>query len=200
MHIVMRRTIIFEMVSYSLCVAFFLVSMVSSLTQYQFEQVVIFGYYCALHISCLLLQHALQLKRGNGTHVMRLPLIIFSVLLLGTLLIAIFVCIQNSLQLYSFTTWNWFFTVHSVTLDTSLQLTLYSACAIVQCFKLKQYYTNGKKAKTTPIATCIAVVSWLSLSLILLHIICILCFPGKKFIAIVQVSYLMVQVVLLIPL
>lgn len=131
---------------------------------------------------------------------MRIPLFIFSGLLIAVLIACITVCVINASQITAFNSWNFFYYVHITTLDESLQVILYSACAIVQCLKIKQYLTQEKPMRERKLATGILVITVISLCLLLSHIVCLLWYPGKESIAIIQISYVAIQVILLLPL
>lgn len=50
-HIALRKTLVFECVGFTFCFAFYLLSVASTLTNYQFKEMIVFAYYCALHIT-----------------------------------------------------------------------------------------------------------------------------------------------------
>lgn len=64
------------------------------------------------------------------------PLIVFSMLFGGVMIVAFAVCFLNATQLSFWSNYVMFVIIHLNTLDTILEIVLYSACAVVQMIKI----------------------------------------------------------------
>lgn len=63
-HDALKKTLIFEGISFSFCFVFYMLSVLSNLTNYQFKEMIVFAFYCALHITQLSLHNALSLRNA----------------------------------------------------------------------------------------------------------------------------------------
>ena len=96
-HVALRKTLVFEGVSFTLCFVFYVISIVSTSVNYQFNSMMVFAFYCALHITQLALHNALtlrneaQLRAHHHVGMSKCPLVTFSVLLGGILIIALII-------------------------------------------------------------------------------------------------------------
>ena len=50
---VLTRCLVFEMVTFTLCFVLYLLSMFSVLVKYQFKQMVVYAFYCAINVAFL---------------------------------------------------------------------------------------------------------------------------------------------------
>ena len=166
----------------------------------------VFAFYCALHITQLALHNALtlrneaQLRAHHHVGMSKCPLVTFSVLLGSILAIAFIISLQN-LTANSF--WDSYFmlyAVHLATLDTTLALILYGSCAVVQAIKIKNFFGEKERKYLKPFAWVGLFFSVMMFCLLVTHMVCIIWYPGKEVIAWIQVLSLYWSTCLMLPL
>jgi len=167
---------------------------------------IVFAYYCALNITFLLLHNALAMRNGAqfklSTHggMTRCPLYVFSVLLVGILIIAIVICFLNATQLSFWTSYLMFVIIHLSTVDMVLEIILYICCSFVQVFKIWNFFGEKTRNYIKPQAILGLIFSFIMLSLFIIHIVCIIWYPTKEALAWLNIVSLYWQTAIILPL
>jgi len=202
-----KKTIIFEGTFFALCWIFYALSILSAFTNYQFKEMVVFCFYCSLHLSFLSLHNCLALKSKAQAQMLykhkgmsRCPLFTFSILLGLVMVIVVCVCFLNAAQVNFWSSSVIFATVHLVTLDSSLQILLYSSCAFVQLMKISQFFSVSEKKYLKPLAWFGLLVSVVIFCLFIMHIVTLIWFPAKSVLAALQIASLIWSSCVMLPL
>lgn len=93
-----------------------------------------------------------------------------------------------------------FYLVHLCTVDTALEIILYGSCAVVQAIKIKNFFGEKERKYLRPLAWIGLFFSFAMFCLLILHIVCIIWYPGKSVIAWIQIISLYWSTVLMLPL
>lgn len=201
------RTLVFETVFFGFCWLFYAVSVTSSFTNYQFKQIVVFGFYTTLHTTFLSLHNCLAIKSKaqlemlyKHTGMSRCPKYTFGVLLFGVWITVFIICIFQMAGLNAWNSYYAFTIIHLEAMDTWAQILLYLCCAVVQACKICQFFSTTEKKYLKPFAWCGFVFSIVIFCLFVLHIVSLIWFPGRDVLAWLQVVTLAWSSVLMLPL
>merc|ERR1712216_1025355 len=103
-------------------------------------------------------------------------------------------------QLNFWESWSYFYLVHVTTLDTTIQIILYAACATVQGLKIKSFFRSKMRRYLKPLAWLGLVFSCVIFCLFVSHIIFLIWYPGKKYLAILGMTSMIWSSCLMLPL
>lgn len=93
-----------------------------------------------------------------------------------------------------------FYVVHSEFLDIILEVTLYATCAFVQLIKMFNFVGERKRKYFSVLALVGAIVALLLFVLNVVHIILLIWYPGKEVLGVIQVGYVMIASLVMLPL
>lgn len=95
------KTLIFEGISFGLCWALYMISILTQDTNYQFRQAVVFVFYCSIHLTYLSLHNCMAMKSMDQIELKykhkgmsRCPLYSFSLLYLAVLVVLFLILIM----------------------------------------------------------------------------------------------------------
>lgn len=202
----LKNVLFFEGVLFLIIFTFYVISCVSSLANYQFKQMSIFAYYAALHLTFLRLHYCLSLRNNKqfseSSHIgmSRCPTIVFGILLSIFLIFALSICILNSTSLNFWNSYVLFYIIHSEFLDIILEVMLYATCAVVQLIKLCNFLGERKRKIFSVLALVGSLIAVFLFLLNVAHIIVLLWYPGKSILGVIQVGYVVVASLVMLPL
>lgn len=93
-----------------------------------------------------------------------------------------------------------FYVIHLETLDTSMAVLLYASCAVVQAIKIKNFFGEKERKYLRPFAWVGLFFSLAMFCLLILHIVCLIWYPGKEVMAWIQIVSLYWSTVMMLPL
>jgi hypothetical protein len=150
---------------------------------------IVFAFYCALHITQLSLHNALslrneyQMRLHHHEGMTKCPLITFSILFGCMVIVALTMVVLNSTQLSFWNSWMLFSIVHLQSLDKFMAVILYGSCAVAQAFKIRNFFGEKERNYLKPLAWIGFFLSLAMFCLLITHIVLIIWYPGKEVIA-----------------
>ena len=93
-----------------------------------------------------------------------------------------------------------FYIIHLCTVDTNLEIILYSCCIVVQALKIYNFFGEKERKYLRPFAWLGMIFSAALMSLFVMHIVCLIRFPAKSVLAWLQIVSLYWSTIVMLPL
>jgi len=180
------KTLMFEGISFGLCWFFYMLTIFTNTTNYQFRQMVVFVFYCSIHLTYLSLHNCMALKSLEQQEIKykhkgmsRCPLYGFSILYLVVMICLLLIVIMSKIGNKFGDSWVLYDLMHVSVLDTVMAVLLYITCAFVQGATLKNFFDESEKKYLKFTAYFGFSMGMVSFFFILSDIVCVIFYPGR---------------------